>query len=71
LQSKVQPEFLGGVFARVGVLVIDGSIRHRLAVLKQQLLTGVAVGVNGSSGSEIANIPGGGASQPTSEPSSI
>jgi F-type H+-transporting ATPase subunit delta len=71
MQTKVQPEILGGVIARVGDQVIDGSIRHRLAVLKQQLLTGVAVGVNGSSGSEIANIPTGGTSQPTSEPSSI
>jgi hypothetical protein len=55
----------------VGDRVIDGSIRHRLAVLKQQLLTGVAVGVNGSSGVDNANIPSGGTQQPASEPTSI
>jgi F-type H+-transporting ATPase subunit delta len=71
MQTKVQPEILGGVIARVGDQVIDGSIRHRLAVLKQQLLMGVAVGVNGSSGVDNANIPGGGAQQPASEPTSI
>ena len=50
IQTKVQPEILGGVIARVGDQVIDGSIRHRLAMLKQQLLTGVAVGANDFSG---------------------
>jgi F-type H+-transporting ATPase subunit delta len=42
LQSKVDPNILGGVVARVGDQVIDGSIQHRLQALKQQLLTGVA-----------------------------
>lgn len=42
LQSKVDPTILGGVVARVGDQVIDGSIQHRLQVLRQQLLTGVA-----------------------------
>ncbi len=46
MQTKVSPDILGGVVARVGDQVIDGSVRHRLAVLRQQLLTGVAVGVN-------------------------
>src|SRR6266849_1271719 len=46
MHTKVQPEILGGVIARVGDQVIDGSIRHRLAALKQQLLTGVAVGAS-------------------------
>ena len=50
MQTKVQPEILGGVVARVGDQVIDGSIRHRLATLKQQLLTGVAIGANDLSG---------------------
>ncbi|HET8852529.1 MAG TPA: F0F1 ATP synthase subunit delta, partial [Ktedonobacteraceae bacterium] len=35
-------EILGGVIARVGDQVIDGSVQHRLAALQQQLLTGVA-----------------------------
>lgn len=42
LSTKVQPDILGGVVARVGDQVIDGSIRSRLAVLRQQLLRGVA-----------------------------
>lgn len=71
MQTKVQPEILGGVIARVGDQVIDGSIRHRLAALKQQLLTGVAVGVNEFSGLENAEPPTGVTQQPASEPSSI
>ncbi len=42
MQTKVRPEILGGVIARVGDQVIDGSVQHRLAALQQQLLTGVA-----------------------------
>ena len=42
LQTKVNPEILGGVIARVGDQVIDGSVQQRLQVLKRQLLNGVA-----------------------------
>lgn len=42
LQTKVNPAILGGVVARVGDQVIDGSIQQRLQVLKRQLLNGVA-----------------------------
>jgi F-type H+-transporting ATPase subunit delta len=42
MQTKVQPEILGGVVARVGDQVIDGSVRYRLTALRQQLLRGVA-----------------------------
>ncbi|HEU0002390.1 MAG TPA: ATP synthase F1 subunit delta [Ktedonobacteraceae bacterium] len=71
MQTKVQPEILGGVIARVGDQIIDGSIRHRLAALKQQLLTGVAVSASDFSGSENAETPTGTTQQPASEPSSI
>ncbi len=71
MQTKVQPEILGGVIARVGDQVIDGSIRHRLAVLKQQLLTGVAESSSDFSGLDGANNPTGETQQPASEPSSI
>src|SRR3974390_2266879 len=40
LQTRVQPEILGGVVARVGDQVIDGSVERRLKLLQQQLLTG-------------------------------
>lgn len=43
LQAKVNPEILGGVVARVGDQVIDGSVQLRLQDLKRQLLNGVAL----------------------------
>ncbi len=33
----VDPTVLGGIVARVGDVVIDGTIRHRLEQLKEQL----------------------------------
>jgi F-type H+-transporting ATPase subunit delta len=42
ISTKVQPDILGGVVARVGDQVIDGSIRSRLGMLRQQLLRGIA-----------------------------
>jgi F-type H+-transporting ATPase subunit delta len=42
LQTKVNPAILGGVVARVGDQVIDGSIATRLQMLKRQLLNNVA-----------------------------
>jgi F-type H+-transporting ATPase subunit delta len=42
LQTKVDPTILGGVVARVGDQVIDGSVQQRLLALKRQLLHGVA-----------------------------
>lgn len=41
-QTKVQPEILGGVIARVGDEVIDGSVRYRLSALRKQLLRDVS-----------------------------
>jgi F-type H+-transporting ATPase subunit delta len=42
MQTRVDPSILGGVVARVGDQIIDGSVRQRLAALQQQLLTSVA-----------------------------
>jgi len=42
LETRVQPSILGGVVARVGDQVIDGSVERRLRSLQQQLLTGVS-----------------------------
>jgi F-type H+-transporting ATPase subunit delta len=42
LATRVQPNILGGVVARVGDQVIDGSVERRLKLLQQQLLTGVS-----------------------------
>lgn len=38
VNSHVQPEILGGVIARVGDQVIDGSVRSRLSSLRHELL---------------------------------
>jgi F-type H+-transporting ATPase subunit delta len=42
LETRVQPSILGGVVARVGDQVMDGSVERRLKSLQQLLLTGVA-----------------------------
>lgn len=42
LETKVRPDILGGVVARVGDQLIDGSIERRLKMLQQQLLTDVS-----------------------------
>jgi F-type H+-transporting ATPase subunit delta len=45
--AKVQPDILGGIIARVGDQVIDGSVRSRLAALRQQLLkSALSSGIN-------------------------
>jgi F-type H+-transporting ATPase subunit delta len=42
METRVDPSILGGVVARVGDQIIDGSVRQRLAALQQQLLTNVS-----------------------------
>lgn len=42
IRTKVDPDILGGVVARVGDEVIDGSVRNRLTKLQQQLLADVS-----------------------------
>ena len=37
LKVVIDPSVLGGIVARVGDVVIDGSVRHRLEQLKEQL----------------------------------
>ncbi|TMD56128.1 MAG: ATP synthase F1 subunit delta [Chloroflexi bacterium] len=73
MQTRVQPDILGGFVARVGDQVIDASIRHRLAALQQQLLRGVAVGASDSSDLD-GNTPGEDTDEklrPKGEPSKI
>lgn len=40
--TRVDPSILGGVIARVGDQLIDGSVRYRLQALERELLTGIA-----------------------------
>ncbi len=42
METRVDPSILGGVVARVGDTVIDGSVRYRLSALQQQLLTNLS-----------------------------
>jgi F-type H+-transporting ATPase subunit delta len=42
MSTRVDPSILGGVVARVGDEVIDGSVRSRLRALQQRLLTDVS-----------------------------
>lgn len=42
MEPRVDPNILGGVIARVGDQVIDGSVRYRLNALRQHLLSSVA-----------------------------
>jgi len=40
LTTRVDPAILGGVVARVGDTLIDGSVRRRLELLREQIRTG-------------------------------
>ena len=80
VKTKVQPEILGGIIARVGDRVIDGSIRYRLSALRQQLLASTA-GSNIDVLSEVGNdqslktadtmVTPGNTQEGSTEPSSI
>ncbi len=39
MEYHVDPDIVGGVVARIGSFIIDGSIRNQLDTLKQQLLS--------------------------------
>ena len=38
VKAEVDPEILGGIIARVGGKLLDGSTRSRLAALKRELV---------------------------------
>jgi F-type H+-transporting ATPase subunit delta len=40
IETEVDPELIGGVVARVGDLVLDGSVRSQLASIKETLIKG-------------------------------
>ena len=40
LKTQVDPEILGGIVARVGGKLLDGSTRSKLAALKKELVGG-------------------------------
>lgn len=42
MNTRTDPSIIGGIVARVGDEVIDGSVRYRLKALQQQLLAGAS-----------------------------
>jgi F-type H+-transporting ATPase subunit delta len=40
VETEVDPELIGGVVARVGDLVLDGSVRTQLTSIKETLIKG-------------------------------
>jgi F-type H+-transporting ATPase subunit delta len=44
LQAEVAPEIIGGIVARVGGKLLDGSTRTKLLALKKELISGGRVG---------------------------
>ncbi len=67
VHSHVDPAILGGVVARVGDQVIDGSVRSRLNALRSQLLNTAA----SSNTDFLSEEPGVDGTAPKAEPSKI
>lgn len=49
LETKVDPAILGGVVAQIGDTLIDGSVRRRLAQMREQILRGTIGGAGDGS----------------------
>lgn len=56
MRTRIDPNILGGLVARVGDQVIDGSVRYRLSALQQQLLSGVSAARADASTEELARL---------------
>jgi ATP synthase F1 delta subunit len=63
LEERVDPSILGGVVARVGDTLIDGSVRRRLALLRDQLIQG-----GGNFGGPLDGEPSPDGSGPSGDP---
>jgi F-type H+-transporting ATPase subunit delta len=73
LAERVDPTILGGAIARVGDTLIDGSVRRRLQLLRQQMqrggtftsqMDGVTGASNGSPNGVVTGMPTSGAEAP-------
>ena len=56
LQERVDPAILGGVVARVGDTLIDGSLKRRFGMLRQRIVAG---GLGGPDDGSLAALVGG------------
>ncbi len=57
LETRVDPSILGGLIAQIGDTLIDGSVRRRLALLRDQIIRG---GTGGPDDGAVAAILGNG-----------
>lgn len=56
LETRVDPAILGGIIAQIGDTLIDGSVRRRLALLRDQIIRGGAGGPDdGTIGAALGN----------------
>jgi len=63
LQERVNPTILGGAIAQVGDTLIDGSLRRRFELLRQQIVTGAMGGPDDGTLAAVLG-PDGAAGQP-------
>jgi F-type H+-transporting ATPase subunit delta len=56
MHTRVDPRIMGGIVARVGDQVIDGSVRSRLTALQQSLLNNVSTVQSGFSSEDLAQV---------------
>lgn len=66
LEERVDPSILGGAIARVGDTLIDGSIRRRFQLLRQQIAAGTFGGADDGGSSFVVAPAGGPNGGPTS-----
>jgi F-type H+-transporting ATPase subunit delta len=61
LHEHVDPTILGGAIARVGDTLIDGSVRRKLSLLRQQILRGGGLGGadDGAPATDTPSVDGG------------
>ena len=60
LEERVDPSILGGAIARVGDTLIDGSLRRRFILLRQQIASGAFGGPDEGLAASLAGPNGGG-----------
>lgn len=65
LQTKVNPDILGGIVAQIGDTLIDGSVRRRLNLMRDQIIRG-NMGGAADGGAAAATSNGTGPASPTS-----